>query len=526
MHSDAGKTDSLWSLPAGILNAEAPLGDNEHSNVVVVGAGIAGLTTAYIAAMEGKSVIVLDDGPIGGGETGRTTAHLTNALDERYAELARLHGDEAARLAADSHTRAIDKIEQICTAEAIYCEFERLDGYLFLTPGADPAVLEDELRAAHAAGLNDVEWVAHAPLPGIDTGKCLRFPGQAQFHPLKYLAGLAKAIQREGGEVHAGGCHVEKVVGGDPAWVVVHGGQIVRGGAIVVATGTPFIDQFEIHTKQAPFRTYVIGALIPRGSVARALFWDTGDPCHHVRVASFSEKHDVLIVGGENHRTGQAHDTEARFERLEDWARQYFPMIERVEYRWSGQVEEPFDGLALIGHNPHDAPNVYIATGDSGQGMTYGTIAGMLITDLIQNRDNAWAKLYDPKRRTLRTLGRFAKENLATAARYLQRVLPGEVKSADEIAPGHGAVVRRGVQLIAAYRDADGELHERLAVCPHLGCVVGWNPTEQTWDCPCHGSRFDAMGKVINGPANRDLAIPDDDEPEGGVAEVRQVTEA
>jgi glycine/D-amino acid oxidase-like deaminating enzyme len=356
----------LWTLPAGILDDEAPLGDNEQCNLIVVGAGIAGLTTAYLAAMEGKSVIVLDDGPVGGGETGRTTAHLSNALDDRYSELARLHGDEGARLAAESHTKAIDKIEQIVRDEGIACEFERVDGYLFLTPGADPELLKEEMRAAHDAGLGDVEWVERAPVPGIDTGRCLKFPGQAQFHPLKYLAGLARAVQREGGEIQAGGYHVEKVVGGDPAWVVVQGGAIVRGSSIVVATGTPFIDLFQIHTKQASYRTYVIGALIPKGSVTRALFWDTGDPYNYVRVQSLSAQHDVLIVGGEDHKTGQAQDTDARFERLEDWARERFPMIERVEYRWSGQVEEPFDGLAFIGHNPHDAPNVYIATGDSG----------------------------------------------------------------------------------------------------------------------------------------------------------------
>jgi glycine/D-amino acid oxidase-like deaminating enzyme/nitrite reductase/ring-hydroxylating ferredoxin subunit len=512
MHSDDGRTHSLWTLPAGILDDEAPLGDNEQCNLIVVGAGIAGLTTAYLAAMEGKSVIVLDDGPVGGGETGRTTAHLSNALDDRYSELARLHGDEGARLAAESHTKAIDKIEQIVRDEGIACEFERVDGYLFLTPGADPELLKEEMRAAHDAGLGDVEWVERAPVPGIDTGRCLKFPGQAQFHPLKYLAGLARAVQREGGEIQAGGYHVEKVVGGDPAWVVVQGGAIVRGSSIVVATGTPFIDLFQIHTKQASYRTYVIGALIPKGSVTRALFWDTGDPYNYVRVQSLSAQHDVLIVGGEDHKTGQAQDTDARFERLEDWARERFPMIERVEYRWSGQVEEPFDGLAFIGHNPHDAPNVYIATGDSGHGMTHGTIAGMLITDLIQKRDNAWATLYDPKRKTLRALGQFAKENLNVAKQYLQRVLPGEVKTADEIPAGHGGVMRRGMQLTAVYRDDAGQTHERSAVCPHLGCVVGWNLTEQTWDCPCHGSRFDAMGKVIYGPANRDLDAADDDQ--------------
>ena len=513
MHSDSGKTDSLWNLTAD-LPADTLLENSDHANVCVVGAGIAGMTTAYLAAREGKTVIVLDDGPIGGGETGRSTAHLTNALDDRYFEIEHLHGEQGARLAAESHTAAINKIEEIVREERLDCDFERLNGYLFEPPGANPEILHRELEAAHRAGLKQVKFLNRAPVTAFDTGRCLVFPDQAQFHPLKYLSGLARAIVRDGGRICTRSCHVEKIEGGEKATITIRRGATVTASSVVVATNTPINDLFSIHTKQAAYRTYVIGALVPKGAVVKALYWDTTLPCHSVRLQSYSEVHDVLLVGGENHKTGQAHDTNARFDRLEDWARQLFPAIEQVEFRWSGQVMEPVDCLAFIGHNPADKSNVYIATGDSGNGMTYGTIAGMLIADLMQGRDNPWAALYNPRRKTLRAAGEFAKVNLNVARQYTNYVTGGDVKSETEIPPGFGAVIRRGLQKIAVYRDEEGETFEMSAICPHLGCVVDWNRTEQTWDCPCHGSRFDAKGSVINGPANANLQPADDDEPE------------
>ncbi|HUS05176.1 MAG TPA: FAD-dependent oxidoreductase [Bryobacteraceae bacterium] len=510
MKSDSGKTDSFWTASCDVPLKPA-LTEDARANVCIVGAGIAGMTTAYLLAREGKSVIVLDDGPIGGGETGRTTAHLVNVLDDRYFELERLHGVKGARLAAESHTAAVNRIEQIVTDEDIGCEFERLNGYLFVPPGEDREQLELELEAAQRAGIQDVRFVDRAPLPGWDTGRCLQFGRQAQFHPLKYLSGLAQCIERDGGKIYTRS-HVEKIEAHENGGVTVQAGKTVRANAVVVATNTPINDWVTIHTKQAPYRTYVIGALVARGSIETALYWDTPDPYHYVRVQALSEKHDLLIVGGEDHKTGQAHDTEDRFDRLESWAREVFPAIEFVEFRWSGQVMEPVDGLAFIGRNPGD-DNIYIATGDSGNGMTHGTIAGMLITDLIQGRDNAWSHLYDPSRKTLRAAGEFTRENLNVARQYLDYMTGGDVADVEKIAPGHGAVVRRGFQKIAAYCDEAGEVHEFSAVCPHLGCVVDWNLTEKTWDCPCHGSRFDAMGKVINGPANVDLSPADDDEP-------------
>ena len=278
------------------------------------------------------------------------------------------------------------------------------------------------------------------------------------------------------------------------------GKHVVTGDALVVATNVPINNRLAIHTKQAPYMTYVIGARVPRGSVPKVLAWDTGDPYHYIRLQD-----DVLIVGGEDHKSGQAHDSPQRYRKLEAWARERFPMMREVEFMWGGQIMETIDYLAFIGHNPMDHENIFVATGDSGMGLTHGTIAGMLLCDLILGRKNPWEKLYAPSRVPLKAAAELAREDLNMAAQYSDWLTGGDVSSVDEIARDSGAIVRRGLEKIAVYRDANGALHERSAACPHLGCIVQWNPGETTWDCPCHGSRFDAYGKVINGPANRDL---------------------
>ena len=267
-------------------------------------------------------------------------------------------------------------------------------------------MLEREFAAAERAGLT--ASMAARDRWRLRDGPCLRFPRQAQFHPLDYLSGLARAIERDGGRIFTG-THAASIEGGTPARVIGRR-PMVTADAVVVATNTPVNDRVAIHTKQAPYLTYVIGARVPRGSVARGLYWDTLDPYHYVRLQALpaeggadepqgSPGDDVLIVGGEDHKTGQADDQPERYGRLEAWARERFPMMQGVEFRWSGQVMETIDGLAFIGRNPLDEPNVFIATGDSGMGMTHGTIAGLLLTDLILGRENPWATLYHPRGR-------------------------------------------------------------------------------------------------------------------------------
>ena len=490
------------------LPARPPLTGNVRADVCVVGAGMAGMSTAYLLSQKGFSVVVLDDGPIGGGMTSRTTAHLVSAMDDRWHKIEKLHGLDGARLAAESHAGAIAAIEGIVRRESIECDFERVDGFLFLPPGGDAQEIEREFEASVRAGIEGVELADRAPIDAFDTGRCIRFPRQGQLHPLKYLSGLARGIERDRGLIHCG-THVEEIRDGRSPCVITREGHQVDCGAVVVATNAPINDRVAIHTKQAPYLTYVIGVRVPRGTVARALLWDTLDPYHFIRMIPGDDPHgEVLLVGGEDHKTGQEQDGAERFAALERWTRERYPVAREILYRWAGQVMETHDGLAFIGRNPGD-DNVYVATGDSGMGMTHGTIAGLVITDLIHGVEIPWAELYDPRRITLGATRTFAKETANMAWQYTDWITAGDAKPDAEIAPGKGAVIRRGAHKIAVYRDASGERHEMSAVCTHLGCIVAWNDVESTWDCKCHGSRFDALGQVVNGPAVSDLAAVD-----------------
>lgn len=506
------RSTSLWFHTVDIAK-RPPLANDARADVCVVGAGLAGLTTAYLLARDGRQVVLLDDGTPGSGQTGVTTAHLSSVIDDRYEEMIRLHGVHGARLAYQSHRAAIDRIEAICDLEGIECDFARVSGYLFLGHGQDEKDLGREFDAAQQAGV-EVERLSRMPADAISAGgPCLHFPRQAQFHPLKYMRGLAAAFERAGGRRHDG-THVVSVEGGDNTRARTSDGRTVSAGAIVVATNVPINDRFAIHTKQAPYHTYVIGARLPAGSVAAALYWDTHDPYHYVRLQRVANRQlggdndepvDIAIVGGEDHKAAQADDAGERFGRLEAWTREHLPAAGEVEFRWSGQVMETQDGLAFIGRNPMDNDNVYVATGDSGMGMTHGTIAGILISDLIAGRANPWTDLYDPSRIRTGAAKDFLKENLNVAAQYAAWITAGEIASVDEIVPNSGGVLREGLMKVAVFRDESGELHRFSAVCPHLGCIVGWNGAASTWDCPCHGSRFERNGKVINGPANVDL---------------------
>lgn len=487
-----------------------------RADVVVVGAGMAGLSVAYALVAQGVRVTVLDDGPIAGGETARTTAHLASALDDRFYKLEQRFGADGARLAYDSHAAAIDAIEDNVRELGIVCGFRRVDGYLF-TPDRGAAAsgvreLDREYVAAARAG-HLVEKCVNVALP-FDTGPCLRFANQAEFHPIAYLRQLAAAIVDGGGHIHTG-VHVDAIEPNDPVRLRIAGDRVIHAQIVVDATNATISSLYKLPIRQAAYRTYVIALAVPHGYVPHALYWDTADPYHYVRVAPGDGGGEQLIVGGEDHRTGHERDPARHWAALEAWARDRFPAAGAVTARWSGQVEEPADGLAYIGKSP-DLDHVYLVTGDSGNGLTHGAIAGLLLPDLIRGRDHAWSRIYDPRRSHLRGLGAWVREAAASTVPYTDWVRPGDVASVDDLAPGQGAVIRRGLHLVAAYRDAGGACHLRSAKCPHLGGVVHWNAAEQTWDCPCHGSRFDPEGRVLDGPAIGDLPPVPDEQPGAG----------
>lgn len=489
-------TSSPWTTaPTGRITT--PLNTEAECDVCVVGAGIAGLTTAYLLADVGQRVMLLEAGSaVGSGETSFTTAHLAWVLDDRFSRLRKVRGDETAAAAANSHRQAIDLIEQVTRLERIECDFKRVDGYLFPGIHNEAIGIREEEEALKEL---QIPYARHETgVAGLWDGPCLRFAGNGQFHPLKYLNGLATAFRKKGGVIHTD-TRVERIDGGDRCTVTTAGGDTVSAAQVVIATGSPFDTGVVLHTKMAAYTTYAVALDVPKDTVPHALYWDTEDPYHYVRVQP-GEKSDLLIVGGEDHKTGQEHDQAERWARLIGWIRQRVPTVGDVRHHWSGQVFETPDGLGLIGRAPW-GKNLFVITGDSGMGLTHGTLGARLVANLILGDADPLAGVYDPNRWMPGALLTMLGEAANMAAQYTDWLTGGDVKSVDQIPPGHGAVVRVGLTKHAAYRDKGGKVLELSAVCPHMGGLVRWNPGEQTWDCPCHGSRFTCDGEVLHGPA-------------------------
>jgi glycine/D-amino acid oxidase-like deaminating enzyme/nitrite reductase/ring-hydroxylating ferredoxin subunit len=401
----------------------------------------------------------------------------------------------------------VNRIEAICRDEEIDADFARVDGYLFPAEEGHRADLEEEYQACQAIGV-DVEWADRAPIPGIDSGPALRFPNQGRFHPTKYLAGLARAIVARGGRLYANTVHVSDRETEDGVEITTEAGPVIRASAAVFATNSPTNDKVAIHAKQLPDRTYAIAGRVPKGSVPDALVWDTLEAYHYVRIQPLDEASDLIIVGGEDHRSGEAHDMEERLDELEQWTRARYPSFSAAEYRWSGQVLEPIDFMPFSGRNP-GSRNIYIHTGDSGQGITNGVAGSLTILPLIIGEDSRYAPVLDPNRKSATStasLGEFARGQAGVMKNFTEYVRPGDVASEDDLAPGQGAVIRSGLSKIAVYKAEDGSVIRRSAVCTHLGCLVHWNEFEACWDCPCHGSQFAPDGQVLNGPAVKPLA--------------------
>lgn len=504
----SGKHISYW-IDSVTAASRKSLDKNLETDVVIVGGGMGGVSVAYCLSQAGKKVVVIEDGFIGSGETGRTTAHLVTAFDDRYYKLEEIFGKEDVKLIAESHRAAIDFVESTVKKENIDCGFERVTGYLFLHPTDKEDSLKREFEATKRAGI-DVTELDQVPGMLTKSGKCIVFPSQAEFHPMKYLMGLCSSIEAKGGKIFTE-THASEINGDG---IRTDKGFTVKAKHVVIATNSPVNSKYTMPLKQDAYRTYVIGALVKKGALPKALWWDTGDqesknivpPYHYVRLHSYNDIYDLVISGGEDHPVGETGDKLTdHFAILKEWTRKNFP-IEKIVYRWSGQVMEPMDSLAFIGRNPLDKSNVYIITGDSGNGMTHCTIAGLLITDLITGKDNPWEKIYKPSRFTLGESGPFfrkLKDDFMSTIKSVMEMNNGHEMSS--VKKGEGKIIEVQNKKMGVFRDEEEHLHIVSAKCMHLGCTVGWNNEEHTWDCPCHGSRYTYEGKVINGPANMDL---------------------
>jgi len=478
-----GMSLSLWHATSK-SNHGKTLTPPEKVDVCVVGAGIAGLTTAYLLAKEGKSVVVVDMGDVGGGETGQTSAHLSPILGTRYYDLADMHGDDGARVIAEAHVSAVNAIEEIVTREHIDCGFMRVQGFLFLGPEDTKENLDKECEALNAVGIS-CERVDAIPGVEFESGPAIRVHNQARFHPMQYVLGLAEALQSSGASIVRG--KVTDFNDEDGVRLVVtEDGRTIRANDVVVASNSPVNSMVSYHTKQVAYRTYVIAMRVPKETVPAHLIWDTADPYHYIRTAPLSadaphnssaeNTEELVLVGGEDHQTGHHEEGASPWGNLEAWARKRFPQAGAIEYRWSGQVMESIDGIGFNGRDNDD--HTYVITGDSGNGLTNGTLGARIVADMILGRENPWAETFSAGR------------------------IP--VKSAGDWFAGAGnAIVHLAERIVNT--DAPS--------CTHLGCVLAWNESEESWDCPCHGSRYDARGKVLHGPAVTDLKLENTDAP-------------
>jgi glycine/D-amino acid oxidase-like deaminating enzyme/nitrite reductase/ring-hydroxylating ferredoxin subunit len=489
---------SLWTERTRLPEFPA-LKQNLDTEVAVVGGGIAGVTAALMLARAGKRVALIEARRLGSGETGNTTAHLTEVLDSRYHVLESKFGQEGAVLAAASSRAAIDKIEAFVQELALDCSFARVPGYLFARDEQQRSELAKELESLERCVMH-AAWTDSFPLK-MEIAGAIRIERQARMHPLEYLKGLIAAFVAAGGEVFEE-TRLRDVEDGSPCRLTTTGG-VITAKDVLVLTNSPVSTKFAFHTKVAAYRTYAL-ALRLRTPFPDALFWDLDDPYHYVRKQE-SAAGSFVIVGGEDHKTGQREDSASSYQALGEWAATHFGPLE-IAARWSGQVMEPADGLPFIGKNAHN-DHVFTATGFSGNGITFGTLSALMLTDAVLGQKNAWAELYDSNRKKPLAQARevFA-ENLNVVSRVVKdRFVPREISDPDEIPRGEGRLVRAHGKMLAVYRDDAGETHVRSAVCTHLGCVVRWNDAERSWDCPCHGSRFDVDGSVLNGPATGPL---------------------
>lgn len=392
MNISSERSKSVW-MDIDVLTNVPALSANEEADVVVVGSGIAGLSTAYQLARAGRSVVVIDRGPIGKGMTSRTTAHLTAQCDDGFDKLIARRGEDMAKRWYESQAASIDQIESIQKELAIDCGFRRLDGHLFLAQGMDPNFIDREYEATKKVGM-PVRRVKGVPLAGQETTPALHYPQQATFHPLRYLAGLAGEVQSRGGRFFAETAvtAIEEI---EDRVEVRAGGHAIKGRHAVVATNSPINDKYAIHTKQAPYRTYAMAFPLPKGALPDGLYWDTLEAYHYVRLQPWNNRNDILIVGGADHKSGEADDAEARFLALTAWMRNLLPALGKELHRWSGQIQDTIDYCGFFGLNPGDQ-RTFIATGDSGQGITHGVVAGMLISEMILTGRSPWQMCTTP----------------------------------------------------------------------------------------------------------------------------------
>lgn len=530
----SGATDSVWvhTEPYSNIPTFPKLDKDIETDVCIVGSGISGITIAYELVKQGVNVTMVEARNMLSGESGRTSGHLSADLDDGYLELKKLHGADGAKLAAASQAYAIGRVGEIAKELGIDCEYRRLPAYTISqyprgTKEHDDEIAEfkEEVPYAKELGLK-AEYVEGLQIGGwdgaVDQRDASVFRDQATFHPTKYLNGILAHLKSQPNfqafsntrvaSVEESGVTIPLIkvhLGSHNVTVKTDSDLKISAAHAVEATAVP-LQTLSLIVEQEFMRTYCIALRVPKGVVEDCLVYDQAEAYKYVRLTACDENDDYMIVGGMDHKVGQEGDAEHRYKELENWTRERFTKVGSVDYKWSGQIFEPVDGVGLIGRNSGQK-NIYVVTGDHGNGLTHGTLAGKLISDMILGKDNPWEKLYDPSRTMsiVKSLPSMVTHDVQINAQY-KRFLQTDIKDIEDLGLGKGGVLNVGMgKPIAVYKDEDGKVTKRSALCPHLKGVVCWNDGEKSWDCPIHGSRFAIDGTQLCGPAKMGLPAAD-----------------